>query len=147
MVKGSRKTGRILKIFALCSGLLILGGAVFISGHMIGAIPDTIPQSEAVSPDHKSRVTITVEIYGTFGSQLYVVRIGPSSDVLNWLFGKKLIEMDAGDSRTPAPTAAWVGSDTAVIKLPVKPEKLAAAIRDGLFPHPAAQQYGSVQIV
>ena len=109
--------------------------------------PDTIPQSREVSPDRRMRIDIVLEAYGTFGPVLYVARIGPNNDFLGWFFSEKLIELDGADTRTPVPTAMWVGANSVILQLPVKPDKLAATLKQGLYPKPAADRYGSVRIL
>jgi hypothetical protein len=150
MVSGNRNPVRrqfgILKISAVCIGLFVLSGLIFIAGHMIGIFPDTLPESHEASPDQRTRVTIVNEMYGTFGPTLYVVRIGPDTDLLNWIFHKKVIEIDADTNHPDPPTATWINANSVIIKLPVKRDKLAAAIRDGLYPHPAVDHYGSISI-
>ena len=150
MVNGNPKaTGRrrsILRIF-LVVVFLLLAGAIFSGALLLGVIPDTVPQSHEISPDGQTRVTIVEEAYGTFGPVNYVVRIGPENFLLNWILQKKLIETDAEGSRVVAPTATWVDAKSLVINLPVKQSGLAAAVRDGLYPHPAVDRYGAIRIV
>jgi hypothetical protein len=142
--RAARKSRPILLAFLICVGLLFFAGAIFIAALII---PTTVPQSHEVSPDGRTRVTIILEAYSTFGPVIYVVRIGPENPLLRWALQKKLIETDAEDSRVAAPTATWTGAQSVVINLPVKQDKLATAIREGLYPRPAADHYGAIQII
>jgi hypothetical protein len=146
MMGESYQKGRRVWAYAVSAGGILIVCVFVFLGYLIGFFPNTVMQDYDVSPDGRTRITVILEVYGTFGPMNYVVRMGPDNGFLNWILRKKVIELDAGNINMPAPTVRWIDDRSVAVDLPVKPEKLAVMLREGLYPNPAADHYGDIHI-
>jgi hypothetical protein len=144
MPRNGEGRARDSRIARWIGGLGILFLALF-GAYKFFTLPTTARLSETVSPDGGVIVTVDDELYGIF-DRFRAVSIAPNYPVLNWLLREKIIEIHAEHS-DPEPEIHWDGGKLVMITLPVAQEKLAATLRNGLYPDPAADHYHSVRIV